>query len=81
MINDRLAVDWNVRFYIAVVVLPCIILGQIRKLKYLVPFSAMANGCIVITFAITLYYMLTGPIEISKRPMFSSFHQLPLFFR
>lgn len=81
VINDRLAVDWDVRYYIAVVVLPCIILGEIRKLKYLVPFSMIANLCIVITFAITLYFMFTGPIEPGKRPMFSSFGQLPLFFR
>lgn len=72
-------VDLDVRLYIAIVVLPCIILGQIRQLKYLVPFSAIANLFIVITFAITLYYMFNGPLQISQRPMFSSFSQLPLF--
>lgn len=80
VINFELKVDWDVRFYIAVVVLPCITLGQIRKLKYLVPFSAIANLCIVITFGITLYYMLTGPLLIRERPLFSSWNQLPLFF-
>ncbi|XP_055313263.1 proton-coupled amino acid transporter-like protein pathetic [Sitodiplosis mosellana] len=79
VLNSRLGVDWDVRYYIAVVTLPCIILGEIRKLKYLVPFSAIANLCIVVTFTITLYYMLSSPIKLD-RPKFSSFGQLPLFF-
>lgn len=79
VINYALKVDLDVRLYIAAVVVPCLVLGQIRQLKYLVPFSALANLFIVITFAITLYYMFNGPLEISKRPLFSSFSQLPLF--
>lgn len=81
VIKQRFDYDADVRLYIAITVLPCIVMGEIRKLKYLVPFSAMANICIVITFGITLYYMLTGPLEIKERPLFSSWEQLPLFFR
>lgn len=81
LINTTLGVHWDVRLYIAVVVFPCLILGEIRQLKYLVPFSAIANLCIVITFGITLYYMLCEPMQISERPLFSSWKQLPLFFR
>lgn len=81
VINYKLDVDWNVRYYIAVVVIPCFLLAQIRKLKYLVPFSMVANICIIVTFAITLRYILEGPMEIMKRPIFSSWSQLPLFFR
>lgn len=81
LINTTMGVHWDVRLYIAVVVFPCLILGEIRQLKYLVPFSAIANLCIVITFGITLYYMLCEPLQISERPLFSSWKQLPLFFR
>lgn len=81
VINHELKVDWDVRYYIAVTVFPCILIGEIRKLKYLVPFSAVANVCIVITFIITLWYVFTGPMKISERPLFSSWGQLPLFFR
>lgn len=81
VMNYELKVDWDVRYYIAVVTIPCILLGEIRKLKYLIPFSALANLCIVITFGITLWYMLTGPMPITERPGFSSWAQLPLFFR
>lgn len=81
VINHELNVNWNVRYYIAVTLIPCIIFGEIRKLKHLVPFSIIANVCIVITFGITLWYILTGPLDITKRPLYSSLTQFPLFFR
>lgn len=81
VIHYKLHVDWDVRYYIAIVLIPSLMLGQIRQLKFLVPFSVIANVCIVSTFAITLYFIATGPMEISKRPLFSSWEQLPLFFR
>lgn len=81
VMNYKLNVDWSVRYYIAAVAIPCLLLAQIRKLKYLVPFSIIANVSIVVTFAITLWYMFEGPLEIMKRPLFSSWSQLPLFFR
>lgn len=71
---------FHVRIYILVVLLPVILVGQIRELRYLVPFSAMANLFIVVTFAITLYYMFNKPLEFHDKPNFSSFGQLPLFF-
>lgn len=80
VINYELSVDWDVRYYIAVTVVPCIVLGEIRKMKHLVPFSAAANLCIAITFVITLWYIFDGPIDISERPLFR-WEQLPLFFR
>jgi solute carrier family 36 (proton-coupled amino acid transporter) len=53
---------------------------QIRELKYLVPFSALANLFIVITFGITLYYMFNVPLDFTEKPMFASWGTLPLFF-
>lgn len=81
VVNYGLGVNWDVRFYIAIVFVPCIILGEIRKLKYLVPFSAIATLCLLMAFGITFYFIITGPLEIRERPSFSSWGQLPLFFR
>lgn len=67
---------WNVRIYILLILLPVIIVGQIRELKYLVPFSAMANIFIVITFGITLYYMFNEPLKIDDKPGVASFSQM-----
>lgn len=71
---------WNVRIHILLVLLPVILVGQVRELRYLVPFSAIANLFILITFGITLYYMFNEPLRFDDKPNFSSWVQLPLFF-
>lgn len=103
IINFELGLDWDVRAYIAICLLPILLISQvrtnkhngtlqlefelqrflfqIRQLKYLVPFSALANIFIVITFAITLYFMFNEPLDFSERKLFSSWGQLPYFFR
>lgn len=60
--------------------IPCLFIGQIRSLKWLVPFSAMANILIVVTFGITLYYMFSEPIVVSDKPYMAKWSQIPLFF-
>ncbi|XP_055698941.1 proton-coupled amino acid transporter-like protein CG1139 isoform X2 [Phlebotomus papatasi] len=80
VINFELELDWDVRIYIALIFIPVLIMGQIRILKYLVPFSAIANLFIIVTFAVTLYYMFNVELEFHDKPLFSSFGQLPLFF-
>ena len=80
VINYDLGIDWDVRIYIALTVIPCLIIGQIRELKWLVPFSAMANLFIVVTFAITLYYMFNEPLDYSDKENIAKVGQLPLFF-
>ncbi|XP_059619423.1 proton-coupled amino acid transporter-like protein CG1139 isoform X2 [Phlebotomus argentipes] len=80
VINFELDLTWDVRIYIALVALPVWVMGQIRELKYLVPFSATANLFIVITFGVTLYYMFNVELTFHDKPLFSSFGQLPLFF-
>lgn len=59
---------------------PLLLTGQVRELKHLVPFSFLANVFMVISFALTLYYMFDEIPDPAEREMFSSFGQLPLFF-
>ncbi|GAB0094803.1 proton-coupled amino acid transporter-like protein CG1139 [Sergentomyia squamirostris] len=80
VINYELELEWDVRIYIALVFLPVLAMGQIRELKYLVPFSATANVFIIVTFGVTLYFMFNVELEFHDKPLFSSFGQLPLFF-
>uniref|UniRef100_A0A2M4A0X7 Putative amino acid transporter n=1 Tax=Anopheles triannulatus TaxID=58253 RepID=A0A2M4A0X7_9DIPT len=80
VINYKTDNDWNVRIYILLTMIPILVIGQIRELKYLVPFSALANLFIVVTFGITLYYIFKDPLEFDDKPLFSSFGTLPLFF-
>lgn len=67
---------WGVRIYILLTLLPVLLVGQIRELRYLVPFSAMANLFIVITFGITLYYMFNVPLVFDDKPGVASFSQM-----
>ncbi|XP_063236029.1 proton-coupled amino acid transporter-like protein pathetic [Bacillus rossius redtenbacheri] len=58
--------ELNIRLYILMVMPFLYGLGLIRNLKYLVPFSAMANIFIFVGFCITLYYMFTGEQATSQ---------------
>lgn len=81
VINVAADLDWSVRIYILLTMIPILLIGQIRTLKYLVPFSALANLFIVVTFGITLYYIFKDPLVFDDKPNFASFATLPLFFR
>ena len=80
VINYDSGLNWDVRIYIAFTVIPCLLIGQIRNLKWLVPFSALANILIVVTFGIVLYYLFDGPLEFSDKPLIAKASQIPLYF-
>lgn len=81
VINFAFGIDWNIRAYIGIMMVPVILIGQIRVLRYLVPFSAMANLMIVVTFGITLYYMFNEPLQFDDKPLMAEWSTLPYFFR
>lgn len=62
------------------ILLPLIITCQIRELKYLVPFSFLANVFLVVSFGITLYYIFDGIEMRDDLDMVGSFNTIPLFF-
>lgn len=66
--------------YILTLIPALVLLGQVRNLKYLVPFSILANICMMSGFAITLYYVFSDVKPIDSVKMFSSVEQLPRFF-
>lgn len=80
VVNYELNIEWDVRAYIAIVLVGMIFIGQIRVLKYLVPFSMIANIMIIVVFGITLYYMLNVTPTLDRVKQFSSWSQLPYFF-
>lgn len=80
VMNYEFELDWNIRIYIGLVTIGMLAIGQVRVLKYLVPFSMLANAMIVVVFGITLYYMLSEPLDFSERKSFTSWGQLPYFF-
>ncbi|KOX75035.1 Proton-coupled amino acid transporter 4 [Melipona quadrifasciata] len=69
-----------IRLYILTLIPAVLLLGQIRSLKYMAPFSVMANVSIIIGFVIILYYVFNG-IEIPRDvKLVASVGQWPNFF-
>lgn len=78
--NDRLGWDLSVRIYILIIMIPLLFIGQIRSLKFLVPFSGSANVFILVTFSIVLFYIFKEPLVLEDKPMIVSWKQWPIFF-
>lgn len=80
VINHYTGSDMSVQMYMLTLLPPLLLLNMVRNLKYLSPFSMVANLLIGAGMAITLYYLLSDLPAVSDRPYFSSVQQLPLFF-
>lgn len=72
--------DRDIRFYMAALLPFLIIFSLVRNLKYLAPFSMLANVLIATGMGITFYYIFSDLPSIKDVPNFSSWSQLPLFF-
>ncbi|XP_058816791.1 proton-coupled amino acid transporter-like protein pathetic isoform X1 [Topomyia yanbarensis] len=70
----------DVRYYILVSLVPLICINLIRKLKYLTPFSMIANILIGTGVGITLYYITQDLPSFSERKTIAEVHHLPMFF-
>nr|CAD7452075.1 unnamed protein product [Timema tahoe] len=72
--------DISIRLYILMLLPFLCALGLIRNLRYLVPFSTLANLFIVGGFTITLYYLFTDIPSPDERNYSGSPAGLPIFF-
>ncbi|XP_049860588.1 proton-coupled amino acid transporter-like protein CG1139 [Schistocerca gregaria] len=74
------ATRFDIRIYTVMLAPLLLAKGQLRHLETLVPFSMLANLCIVTGFAVTLYYMFVDlpPLE-DRRLVPSSVTALPVF--
>lgn len=72
--------DKDLRVYMAALLPLLIIFSLVRNLKFLAPFSMVANVLIATGMGIAFYYIFNDLPTISDVPNFSSWSQLPLFF-
>jgi solute carrier family 36 (proton-coupled amino acid transporter) len=79
--NDVFRWDMSVRIYIILIMVPILFMGQIRSLKFLVPFSGSANVFIIVTFGIVLFYIFKEPLILEDKPLIVSWTKWPVFFR
>ncbi|XP_063892789.1 proton-coupled amino acid transporter-like protein pathetic [Helicoverpa armigera] len=70
---------FEVEVYCGILLLPLILITQIRHLKFLVPFSVIANVCLVVTFGITCFYTFTDLKPLENIEMVASVEKWPLF--
>jgi proton-coupled amino acid transporter len=73
-------IELDLRYYMLALLPLLILMNLIRNLKFLAPFSMIANVLIGTGMGITFYYILQDVPSISERPVFSSIERLPLFF-
>lgn len=80
IVNYYTGMSIPIRLYILMLIPAVLLLSQIRNLKYMAPFSIMANVSIIIGFVIMLYYIFNG-IEIPQdAKLVASVGQWPNFF-
>ncbi|XP_024881850.1 proton-coupled amino acid transporter-like protein CG1139 [Temnothorax curvispinosus] len=82
--NLQLGLDTFVKMeletYMAILLLPLIIVNYIRNLKFLAPFSTLANIIMFTGIAIMLYYIFREPLSFDNRVAFGNVTNFPLFF-
>lgn len=59
---------------------PLLAMNLIKNLKWLAPFSMVANLLIATGMVITLYYIFSSLGEAAEVPSFASVQTLPIFF-
>ncbi|KAL3274753.1 hypothetical protein HHI36_019540 [Cryptolaemus montrouzieri] len=72
--------DYDVRIYMAALLPILIAVNLIRNLKYLSPFSMLANILIGTGMGITFYYISQDLPSVQSVPQFVEIHELPMFF-
>lgn len=80
LIEHYFSVNVNVRIYIAALLVPLILLSWVPNLKYLAPFSAVANVFMGVGLIITFYYLTQDMPPVTDRPLHTSLLKIPPFF-
>ncbi|XP_070155552.1 proton-coupled amino acid transporter-like protein CG1139 isoform X1 [Polyergus mexicanus] len=73
-------VSMELEIYMAILLLPLIFINYIRNLKFLAPFSTIANIIMFAGFAIILYFIFREPLTFENRVTIGEVENFPLFF-
>ncbi|XP_072931260.1 proton-coupled amino acid transporter-like protein pathetic isoform X2 [Epargyreus clarus] len=78
--SDWAPKDMDLRLYMLALLPFLILINLIRNLKYLAPFSMIANLLVGTGMGITFYYLFQDIPSLSSRNSFVDFQHLPTFF-
>ncbi|XP_037931520.1 proton-coupled amino acid transporter-like protein CG1139 [Teleopsis dalmanni] len=70
----------DVRLCMLIILIPLILINWVRNLKYLAPFSTLANFITIISFGIICYYIFREPVTTEGKDPFGTAYGFPLFF-
>ncbi|CAH1366375.1 proton-coupled amino acid transporter-like protein CG1139 [Tenebrio molitor] len=70
----------DVKIWMLVFLLPLILINYIRNLKFLAPFSTVANFITIASFGIILYYLIKADMTFEKRNVGGNIADFPLYF-
>lgn len=79
-IFDYFGIHLSVHIHMLIFFIPIWLPCLVTNLKYLVPFSTVANICMVSGIGFVVYYSTQDLPSIKEREYFASWEQLPLFF-
>ncbi|XP_065087440.1 proton-coupled amino acid transporter-like protein CG1139 [Ochlerotatus camptorhynchus] len=79
VLHNQLQIDWDTRVYILLLLVPLLIIIQVRKLKHLVPFTAVAITLIITSVGISLYFVFSEPIVLSDKELWPKWTTIPTF--
>lgn len=80
VVDVNFGMDIDLRIYMLALLPLLISMNLIRNLKYLAPFSMVANVLIGTGMGITFYFIFQDLPAVNSRPSFSNLHQIPIFF-
>ena len=87
--SQTYCIDWSIKAWIAIIILPIILFSWIRNLDNLAPLSTLANICILVGLAVILYdeiYRLVtngssaAAVETGTVDSYGTIQPLALFF-
>jgi len=80
MVMDHHFSEMNSKIYMAIILVPMLLLCSIRNLKYLSPISMLANLLQMVGLGLTFFYLFKDLPSTWERKAFATWGQLPLYF-
>ncbi|RZC32530.1 proton-coupled amino acid transporter 4 [Asbolus verrucosus] len=79
-VADEYTEHLDVKIWMLIILLPLILINYIRNLKFLAPFSTVANFVTIASFGIILYYLIKADITFEGRNVAGNIADFPLYF-
>ncbi|KAL4717618.1 hypothetical protein ACJJTC_000767 [Scirpophaga incertulas] len=80
VLTNQFGIEMEVIHVMAAILLPLVLINWVRDLKYLAPFSAVANAVTIASFGMILYYIFREAPSLEGKSAVGKLGNFPLFF-